>query len=172
MSPNHSTRSVALGIDRPFTHRRLTPRQTADVLGITVDQVMRLSAKGGRFFDPTFPPMHRGAFDETAVMKARDNRAAQSSTPAASPPRRPPPIAPRTAAQITTGEQDENHLSRPRLPSRKQRQRRSRVADGADLHPARALTGTSAWHPVHKLDKGLITPEEFDKKRAEILNSL
>ncbi len=70
---------------------RLTPRQIADVLEITVDQVMRNSAKGGRFFSPSFPPMHRGTFaaDDVAIYKQRKDDLAKpaDASPATSPPR-------------------------------------------------------------------------------------
>jgi hypothetical protein len=77
----------------PVPGRRLTPRQSADVLGLTVNQVVFISATGGRYFDPSFPPMHRGTFDEAGILawkKVRDDRANASISPTgapASPPR-------------------------------------------------------------------------------------
>jgi len=70
-------------------YRRLSPRQTADALGITVDQVMLVSAKGGRYFDPSFPQRVGGTFAEVEVMalkKAHGDGAKQDTSPTASPP--------------------------------------------------------------------------------------
>jgi hypothetical protein len=87
--------------------RRLPPRQTADVLGITVNQVMLFSAKGGRFFDPSFPPRVGGTFSEEAVnafKQAQEHGAKQGTSPTA-----PPSVA-------TTDQSDRRATSDRRMP--------------------------------------------------------
>jgi hypothetical protein len=50
---------------------------------------MLFSAKGGRFFDPSFPPRVGGTFDAAAISawkKVHEDGAKQNATPTAPPP--------------------------------------------------------------------------------------
>jgi hypothetical protein len=82
--------SVAKSTTSPVPgNRRLTPRQTADALGLTINKVMLVSAKGGKYFDFSFPPMHRGTFDEVEVLarkKVQEDGAKQSISLPGAPP--------------------------------------------------------------------------------------
>ncbi len=62
---------------------RLTLRQTAQLLGGNIGDVLKLCAKDGRFFDPSFPAMARGSFNEAEI---RAWLAAKAGLPAVTEP--------------------------------------------------------------------------------------
>lgn len=79
MSAVNSTTSIAPRSHPPAAPRRLTMQQAAAAIGTNLGQLIQLRAKGSKLFDPSFPPMHGGHFDEAAVMAwktARDERGA------------------------------------------------------------------------------------------------
>jgi hypothetical protein len=69
--------------------RRLTMGETATAIGCNLGDLLKIRNGGPKTRDPTFPAMIGQTFDEDAVrawVKARDERAAQQSTPTAPPP--------------------------------------------------------------------------------------
>ncbi len=77
MSAVKSTTALAPGNYPPAAPRRLTMQQTAAAIGTNLGTLIQLRAKGARLYDPSFPPMVGGNFDEAAIMAwktARDER--------------------------------------------------------------------------------------------------
>jgi hypothetical protein len=76
--------------------RRLSMGETATAIGGNLGDLLKILHGGPKTRDPTFPPKIGQHFREEEVLawvKARDERAAQQSTPTA-----PPPVA--TAAPL------------------------------------------------------------------------
>jgi len=66
-----------------LTPDRLTMQQTATALNTNIGGVIKLRSKGASLYDPTFPPMVNGTFDEAAVLAwkaARDAKAAGTTS--------------------------------------------------------------------------------------------
>lgn len=58
---------------------RITERQTAQLMGVNLGELQKLTGRGGRHFDPTFPPRENGTHSANAVLAwiaARDADAA------------------------------------------------------------------------------------------------
>lgn len=74
--------------------RRLSHREAADALGLNISDLFKIRLKGARLFDPSFPKISNGTFDETEIFAwklARDNRATQGNVQ--------PSIAPNNSQQ-------------------------------------------------------------------------
>jgi hypothetical protein len=57
---------------------RLTDRQTAQLIGTNLGEILKLSARSGKYHDPTFPPKENGTRCANAVLAwiaARDAKA-------------------------------------------------------------------------------------------------
>jgi hypothetical protein len=68
MNPVKRTHSTAPG------NGRLTMRQTAANIGTNLGHLVLLRSKGSMLFDPTFPPMVGGTFDEAAISAWKKRR--------------------------------------------------------------------------------------------------
>lgn len=63
---------------------RLTDQQTVHLIGTNYGEILKLTARGGKYFDPTFPPRENGTRSANAVLAwlaTRDAKVAPAAAP-------------------------------------------------------------------------------------------